>query len=100
MPDTYRVRLTPRVLADLQAIFDYISKDSPDNAAAMVQTILDAIDGLGILPHRFDVPRGGKVRGRRIRSMPVRPYLVRYRIEEKTKTVYIVRVRHGARRRP
>lgn len=100
MPDTYRVRIAPQVLADLEAISEYISRDSPENAAAMIQTILDAIDGLSILPHRFNVPRRGTVRGKRIRSMPVPPYLVRYRIDEKRKTVHIVRVRHGARRQP
>ena len=100
MPDTYLVRITPRALADLEAIFDYIRRDSPQNAAAMIARLLDAVDGLDILPHRFDVPRVGTVRGRQIRSMPVRPYLVRYRIDEARKVVYVLRVRHGARRRP
>ena len=100
MPETYLVRITPRALADLEAIFDYIRRDSPQNAAAMVARLLDAIDGLDILPHRFDVPRVGTVRGRQVRSMPVRPYLVRYRIEETRKVVYVLRVRHGARWRP
>ena len=100
MPDTYVVRITPRALADLEAIFDFISRDSPQNAAAMIARLLDAVDGLDILPHRFDVPRVGIVRGRQIRSMPVRPYLVRYRIDEARKVVYVLRVRHGARRRP
>jgi hypothetical protein len=43
----------------------------------MIGRLLDAIDGLNILPHRYDVPRVGTVRGRQVRSMPVRPYLVR-----------------------
>ena len=100
MPDTYLVRITPRALADLEAIFDYIRRDSPQNAAAMIARLLDAVDGLDLLPHRFDVPRVGTVRGRQVRSMPVRPYLVRYRIDEARKVVYVLRVRHGARRRP
>jgi toxin ParE1/3/4 len=100
MPDTYEVRISPRALADLEAIFGYIQGHSPQNAAAMVGKLLDAIDGLDILPRRFNVPRVGFVRGRQVRSMPVPPYLVRYRIDEKRKTVFILRVRHGARRRP
>jgi plasmid stabilization system protein ParE len=64
----------------------------------MIGRLLDAIDGLNILPHRYDVPRVGTVRGRQVRSMPVRPYLVRYRIDERRKAVHILRVRHGARR--
>ena len=100
MPDAYSVRITPRALADLERAFEWIGKDSPQNAASMITRLLDAIDGLNILPHRFDVPRTGRVRGRQVRSMPVRPYLVRYRIDEARKVVFVLRVRHGARRDP
>jgi addiction module RelE/StbE family toxin len=100
MPDTYRIRITPRALADLESAFHFIRRDSPQNAAEMIRRLLDAIDGLEILPHRYDVPRTGRPRGRRVRSMPVRPYLGRYRIDDKAKVVFILRVRHGARRRP
>ena len=100
MPDTYRIRITPRALADLEAIFNTIRQHSPQNAATMIARLLDAIDALNILPHRFDVPRVGSVRGRQVRSMPVRPYLVRYRIDERRKAVFVLRVRHGAQRRP
>ena len=100
MPDSYRVRITPRALADLRGIFDYIAKDSSQNAQGMIRRLLDAVDGLDILPHRYDVPRGGNARGRQIRSMPVWPYLVRYRIEQRNRLVYVLRIRHGAQRRP
>ena len=95
MAETYRVRITPRALADLEGIFEYISRDSVQNAAKMIRTLLDAIDGLDILPRRFDVPRSGSVRGRQIRSMPVR-----YRIDERERIVRILRVRHGAQQKP
>ena len=100
MPDAYRIRITPRALADLEGIFKAIRRDSPQNAAGMIRRLIDAIDGLEILPQRYDVPRTGTPRGRHVRSMPVWPYLVRYRIAEKTKAVFVLRVRHGARRRP
>jgi plasmid stabilization system protein ParE len=98
MPETYRVRITPRALADLESIFRSITTDSPQNAATMIGKILDDIDGLEIFPHRYGVPRLGAVSGREIRSMPVRPYLVRYRIDEARKSVHILQVRHGSRR--
>src|SRR5687767_10695164 len=96
----YKVVLTGRALADLNKIFDYINAESEQNAPRMIRTLLDAIDGLDVMPYRFNVPRVGKVRGRQVRSMPVRPYLVRYRIDEKLKAVFIVRISHGARKRP
>ena len=100
MPDTYRIRITPRASSDLELIFEYIRRDSPDHAADLMKTLIDAIDKLNIFPHRYNVPRTGYVRGRQIRSMPVPPYLVRYRIDERRKAVHIIRVRHGARRNP
>ena len=100
MADTYAVRITPRALADLDAVFEYISRTSPQSAAEMIRTLLNAIDGLDVLPYRFAVPRVGVTRGAQVRSMPVSPYLVRYRVDERRKAVYVLRVRHGARRRP
>ena len=100
MPDTYHIRITPRASTDLEAIFDYIEHNSPQNAAKMIETLMKSIDALRIFPHRYNVPRTGYVRGRQIRSMPVPPFLVRYRIDERRKAVHILRVRHGARRRP
>ena len=99
MADSYHIRMTPRALRDRDEIFAYIQRDSPQNAAKMIETILDAIDGLNILPYRYILPRTGAQSDEQIRSMPVWPYLVRYRIEETKETVYIVRIRHGARRR-
>ncbi len=96
MPETYFIRITPRALADLQSIFDFIRTDSPQNAAKMIRTIMDSIDKLEIFPHRHAVPRGEILDNRDIRSMVVRPYLVRYRIDENRRVVYILRVRHGA----
>jgi len=100
MPTVYRIRITPRALADIEGIFNYIRLHSPQNAATMTRKLLDAIDGLEILPYRFDAPRMGSVRGRQTRSMPVWPYLVRYRVDEEKEVVFILRIRHGARRRP
>jgi toxin ParE1/3/4 len=100
MPDAYRIRITPQALANLEEIFEFIQRDSPQNARAMIRRLLDSIDDLRTLPHRYAVPRRRAARNRTVRSMPVRPYLVRYRIDEKSKAVFVLRIRHGARRRP
>lgn len=100
MAGSYGIRITPRALKDLESIFEYIQRDSPQNAAKVIRRIMDAIDGLDMMPYRYSVPRTGAIRNRRIRSMPVWPYLVRYHIDEPRKTVHILRIRHGAMRRP
>jgi addiction module RelE/StbE family toxin len=98
MTPSYRIRITPRALADLEEIFERIRRDSPQNAARVIVRILDAIDSLVILPFRYSVPRGGGKIAQNVRSMPVRPYLIRYRVDGPRETIYVLHVRHGSRR--
>jgi toxin ParE1/3/4 len=98
MPDPYRVNLTRMAAADLAEIHAYIEQDSPQNAANMIGRLLAAIDGLELLPHRFKVVRNTRLVGERVRSMPVRPYLVRYHVDDSARVVTVLAVRHGARR--
>lgn len=100
MPEQFRVVIPPRVYEELREVFLFIQQSSPQNAVQMIREIRDAIKSLETLPHRFAKPRTGKVPRASIRSMPVKPYLVRYRIDNANKTVYVIRVRHGHRRRP
>jgi plasmid stabilization system protein ParE len=100
MPDKYRVIIPRRVFEELDSIFIHIRQTSPQGADEMIRTLFAAIDSLDTFPHRFAVPRVGPSADKSIRSMPVKPYLVRYRIHEAAKTVYVIRVRHGHRRRP
>jgi hypothetical protein len=46
----YRVIITPRAGVDLEAIYDYIARESAQNAAAMVTRILDALEPLKQFP--------------------------------------------------
>lgn len=82
MPDTYRIRISVEAGRHLQEIFDYIAKDSPQNAAGMIRRIFKSIDNLDILPHRYKVVQNSGVVGEEIRSMVVRPYLVRYQVDD------------------
>jgi plasmid stabilization system protein ParE len=53
MPGTYRIKLTAAATADLEGIFDYIQKDSRENAAKFIGKILAEIDELYTMPLRF-----------------------------------------------
>src|SRR5437764_14669266 len=100
MPDLYRIRITPQALHDLEKIFGDIQKDSPQNASMMIARILDAIDDLEFMPSRFRVAGRSRKYGNVMHSRVVRPFIVYYRIDEPTRAVFIVEVRHGARRQP
>jgi toxin ParE1/3/4 len=100
MPRAYRVRTLPEASQDLTEIFKYIKEDSPDNAAAMIGRLFDAIDSLNHFPNRHRVHRSFKDPARVVRAMPVPPYIIYYRVIESDQLVEVMTVRHGARRQP
>jgi toxin ParE1/3/4 len=100
MHDQYHVDIASNARRDLRNIYNFIAKNSPQNASKMMTRLLDSMESLKQFPHRYDVPRTGYSRGRSVRAMPEPPYMIRYRINEAKKTVFVMRVRHGARRIP
>ncbi|HEX8664522.1 MAG TPA: type II toxin-antitoxin system RelE/ParE family toxin [Beijerinckiaceae bacterium] len=91
-----RVRFTRRANAQLDAIFNYIAKDSPVAAAAVVERIEDRAAGLS------DFPYSGKPSGEegiRVVIATPYPYLIYYHVNAKRSEVQILRIRHGARQR-
>lgn len=82
---------SPRAIADLIAIRDYIGEDSPIAAQRMAQRLKQAGDLLATHPDR------GRAASRRLRELTViYPYLIRYRVS--AGQVEIVRIKHGAQR--
>jgi plasmid stabilization system protein ParE len=96
----YRVRLATQALLDIDEIHAHIAKDSPFAAAAMIGRIFDAIDALEIFPHRTVVERQDPGLAHPVRSLPVKPYVVYFRVIEDERIVVVRHIRHGARRRP
>jgi len=100
MPGSYRVRLLPEASADLRGIFDYIELDSPQSATAVARMLIDAVDSLAEFPHRYKVHRDTHQPRRVVRSMPVPPFILYYRVDDATRLVEVLTIRHGARRQP
>lgn len=63
----------------------------------MITRLLDAIDALETLPHRYTLVSSPEDLGEEVRSMPVRPFRVRYHVDDSTQAVTILSVRRGAR---
>ena len=99
IPPVYRIVLSPRAAAELQAIFDYVAAQSPQNAALVVERI-DAIYSLELMPARFKIERHSHKHGYVVYSMVVPPHVVYYRITDADRVVRILPMRHGARRKP
>ena len=100
MPDTHRIILTAQALLDLSKIASYVRQNSPQNAAAIAERILDAINSLAFMPDRFKRAGVSKGRGSSVHAVVVRPFIVYYRVEEQCAAVYILHIRPGSRRQP
>ena len=100
MAATHRVIISNQALADLQRIFGYIQQDSPQNAAAVIDRILDAIDKLDEFPSRYGIVGRSRKRGTAIHRMVVRPFLVYYSVDDARSVVVALTVRHGTQRQP
>src|SRR5687768_15711538 len=100
MSERYRVRLTSQALSDLDQIHATIARDSPQNAASMIERILNSIDLLEVFPHRTVVERMTSSLKYPVRSLPVKPYVIFFRVIEDERIVVIRHIRHGARQQP
>lgn len=96
----YRVIVSPRAFDDLDEILRYVKQASPANAVKVIDRLWAATRRLNEMPHRYRVVQGFSRPGRAVRRMPVRPYLVYYRIDEANHVVRVLTIRHGHRRRP
>jgi plasmid stabilization system protein ParE len=92
--------LAPQVEADLQAIYDYISSASAEHARRMVKRLLDGIEKLCEFPHRTVLQHQNRKLNHPVRSLPIRPYIVYFRVIDQEQIVRVLTIRHGARRRP
>ena len=81
---------------DLDDIFQWIAKDNPRAAAAMVARIRDRINGLELdsLAH---MGRLGYVEG--TLELVEYPYLIIYLVDEARREVVVLSIMHGARNR-
>jgi toxin ParE1/3/4 len=88
------VRWTQRAEDDVRAIHDFIARDSPQAAEALVERILTATERLSSFPESGRVVPEFPALG--YREIIVSSYRVLYRLEGNT--VWIVAVVHGRRR--
>lgn len=100
MPDRFRVTITPRAADDLSAICAFIERDSPQNASAVAEKLLSAIDSLDLLPNRYKVHGSRHDPARAVHAMPVPPFIIYYRVVESRRSVQILTILHGHRRQP
>ena len=89
----YSVSISSQADKDIRAIYEYIALTlmSPENANAQLSRLEDRINKLDNLPKRYPKYKND------IRFMPVDNYLVFYSVEDKSKSVSVLRVMYGKR---
>ena len=90
-----RVFWTQAALSDVLSIESYIARYNPVAARRLAAELVVAADSLATFPERG---RPGLEPGTR-ELVPVRPYVVIYRVNAGGERVWILRVLHGARLR-
>jgi len=100
MGSTYSIHFARRAEGDIDSIARAIEKASVANAGRFVTHLFDSIATLAMIPHR-NIVNGFPGDGLHpLRSLPVLPYVVFFRVFDNAKTVHVLRVIHGARKRP
>ena len=89
------VRFSTTAKADIQAIFDYVSRDNSKIAATVVSAIEQSIMRLALFPLSG---RNGVVAGTRELVIPRLPYIAVYQLV--LETVEIIAVFHAAQDKP
>lgn len=92
-----QIRWSPDAASDLQNIVDYIRLDNATAAQRVGRTIYERLGVLASFPYSG---RTGRVEGTRELPLPPLPFIVVYRVVERTNIVEIVNVIHGAQRWP
>lgn len=97
----YRVILTDTAIADVEEIFGVVVREAPVRGHDWANQLLKALDSLGTFPNRYAFARESQTSGRPIRCMLFGKghgvYRSLYEVDEETKKVWILHVRHGSR---
>lgn len=93
----YRVIITDDALADTHRFLTYIAveKQAPETARRWWIKAVKAIDTLDFMPHRCPYAQENNFSKKTIRALRVDSCLFLYRVDEESKAVRILRMRHG-----
>jgi len=97
--DKYKVMLYPKAYRDIEDIYEYIAitKEAPRNAKGQTDRIWDAIMGLEKYPQSHQDRLEGKYVGKKYKQLIIDNYIAIFRVDEVTKTVYVVTVQYQGR---
>ena len=97
--DEYKIEITAKAKRDLREIHTYVANNLKELAIA--DKLLDKIEAeiwtLRQMPQRHALERDEQLKQRNLRKLIVGNYLVFYAVDERKKTVRVVRVLYARR---
>ncbi len=97
--DKYKVKITPRAIRELDNIYEYIANEklAPENAKGQVDRIKKAVLSLDTFPQSHQERNEGRYAGKGYRQLLIDNYIVIFRIEETSETVYLITIQYQGR---
>jgi toxin ParE1/3/4 len=95
MPAKFRVRITRAAERDIEETWNFIAHDSPEEADKFVRRLEEQIETLETFPERCPLIPENEILRTHYRHLLYGNYRNVFRIARKT--VYVLRVVHGAR---
>jgi plasmid stabilization system protein ParE len=95
MPIRFRVDITRSAERDIEGIYNYIAADSPTRAIEFISKLERHISTLEQFPLRSPLIPENEILGTQYRNLIHGHYRTIFRISEKT--IYVLRIIHGAR---
>ena len=99
---TYRVVYTDRVMADIAAKVDHLREQfvGEKTIEDWFAALFDRIDGLYDMPRLYGLDHPATERlGYKIHKLTYHKYIVHYRVNDETRTVYVLSFFHGSTRK-
>ena len=97
--DKYKVKITPRAIRELDDIYEYIANEklASENAKGQIDRIKKAVLSLDTFPQSHQERNEGRYAGKGYRQLLIDNYIVIFRIEETSKTVYLITIQYQGR---
>jgi toxin ParE1/3/4 len=98
----FRVRLTPRAAGDADAIYHRVTVEALLAGARWYDRLMETLQSLGTFPERGQIVKGFSRSDHLVRRILFgrKPNVYRIYYSVEGETVYVLHIRHGARREP
>lgn len=96
--DKYSIYLQKKVYQDLEEIYSYIAGEcmEPDIARSVLEKIQETIRSLRHMPCRYPLQHRKTFKGKGIRQVSEKGFVIFYKVYEEQKKVSVLAIRHEA----